>query len=1427
MSSINLSDLVLLQRQAKGQIKKIRLDQQHALTVHDNSEFTLIQQSTGKPPAGMVLRRVGHRLIIDVGSDADVFQLEDFYNTERSAWFSTNGEFVDPSILSSSSMAVPDAMISGASVETSSIGAAVVWGASAGAGAGAGGLAVLPVIGLVGLAGAGGSGSSGGAGGGGGVSPTLVSIAQNDTDGPSNGVDIKVVLASTGVVAGDIVTIVIKDSNGLTIDTFHHTVTALDITNHQFTITTHDPNATGTNPDISVGAVLTDGAFTLSATIAHAGGSASAPVTGQFTIMTGLVHDDSISGAQVFIDTNNNGVLDSGEEVVTSGTDGLFHFTSMPLGASIVAIGGIDTTTGVSNGTLTYRAYNPTGDAAHTGVDVILSPLSTLVAAIAGIQVGAGGTVDADALLAASVTAVQTLGLSIDPASLLSYDPVEAAGNQDSIGIQILTANRQIGAVLTSIGSLFAGAATASATSLQSSDAVFTGLAQAVLNATSGTLSLTSQTDLEAVITKSFEAVNALGITSGITATNPGDVSTLASIFLNVTTTLGTNTALQFGADPVAAADAANKVTAAMSFVGNTIAPELKSLGTQARTERLTGSGDAVQTDISLSSLRSGISTTTLAPYSDPNTLDNKITSDATAIANNSATIGTTVSFGDTGEYLPIQFHLPPAAATTSANTPVTITGLTGVSLYSGASHTLISPNLDGSYTVNFGDISGLTLRSTTPVAGSFTVSMSSNNTDYSGTLGYSVAPRIDHLYLGDDQSTQNGGQTNDSTPTVSGHLTGALASSEKVAIYDDGVFVGYAEVDNATHTFSYIPDAQSEGSHSYTARVVAIVDGNTFTIGGTVVGGATTSPFDIIVDTLEDIVNSVNVDYDTGFKVQTGAAVTVTINGSVLSDDQIAANFDVTTVDGYDVYTAKAGVFDGTEEIVVVTPTFDAAGNLGTPETLNLHPIDTIPPTVEITSDLDALHVGDVATFTLTFSEVPSAEALASITISQGQLGQLVATDDPLVFTVTYTPPGGIHGIRSDGVELSITGFADPAGNDGLGSITLPIDTLVPIITATVAHVNADGSTGSDGVVLEGASGQTSELDYTFTLTGDMTSDVTVYYYLTPTGGISLVRPSDFVGNGTQDMTGDNNGLPSGSVTLNADNPTATVQVFVNGDNAVGPDENFNLQFNVDSSSQNAPVVENLTNSTIVNDDVYVSASVMAVEHPLPGQAAYEFVVTRHGATDLSHTVDYAISGSGQQPADLSQLAMDLMGTITFQPGESQVIIPIITVDHPDVTALQSVELTLSHHAGSLSELSQYASSVIDYSSQYGDYVGSWSTLDLLGAPNVSYYGDSSDAWAAADADSNTIQYVTVGFETPTYATGLAITESNANGFVTRVDLIDTAGISHTVWMGTDTTPQDSIGDLTINFDRTSYLVAAAKILRQFQYGHWRMGGN
>ncbi len=188
---------------------------------------------------------------------------------------------------------------------------------------------------------------------------------------------------------------------GVTVGGVANVVTLVTVSGSTVTLTLTDPIPTGS----AVQVTYTDPtAGNDAAAIQDAAGNDALSFT------TLVVSDGYIRGAQIYIDTNNNGVADASEKltgVVTNANGNFILPTGSPVG-TIIATGGVNIDTGIPN---TLVLKTPAGS-------LIITPLTTLVQAY--IVANAGTSVSQ-----ASAAVVTALGLPVGT-NLTTYDPLAA-----------------------------------------------------------------------------------------------------------------------------------------------------------------------------------------------------------------------------------------------------------------------------------------------------------------------------------------------------------------------------------------------------------------------------------------------------------------------------------------------------------------------------------------------------------------------------------------------------------------------------------------------------------------------------------------------------------------------------------------------------------------------------------------------------------------------------------------------------------------------------------------------------------------------------------------------------------------------------------------------------------------------------------------
>ncbi|MFO1084979.1 MAG: Calx-beta domain-containing protein [Reyranellaceae bacterium] len=176
-----------------------------------------------------------------------------------------------------------------------------------------------------------------------------------------------------------------------------------------------------------------------------------------------------------------------------------------------------------------------------------------------------------------------------------------------------------------------------------------------------------------------------------------------------------------------------------------------------------------------------------------------------------------------------------------------------------------------------------------------------------------------------------------------------------------------------------------------------------------------------------------------------------------------------------------------------------------------------------------------------------------------------------------------------------------------------------------------------------EGHAGTTA---FTFTVSLDQAATTAQSVdWLVVGSGVHAADATDF--GGTQ---------PTGSVTFAAGEISKIVTVLVSGDTAVESDEGFEVAL---ANASSALVLGAATaEATILNDDASVAVAAVAASRPEgnSGPTAFTFEVTLTGDSSVPHSVSYAVSGTGGNPA----VATDFIGgafpagTLAFAVGET-----------------------------------------------------------------------------------------------------------------------------------------------------------------------------
>ncbi|MCX6074255.1 MAG: Ig-like domain-containing protein, partial [Campylobacterales bacterium] len=190
----------------------------------------------------------------------------------------------------------------------------------------------------------------------------------------------------------------------------------------------------------------------------------------------------------------------------------------------------------------------------------------------------------------------------------------------------------------------------------------------------------------------------------------------------------------------------------------------------------------------------------------------------------------------------------------------------------------------------------------------------------------------------------------------------------------------------------------------------------------------------------------------DTALKIGDSSVVTITFSEAVTG----FTNADLTVANGTlspVAFTPTTSIASTTNVIALATTYTDTAGNTGTIASSGNYSIDTVAPTLAITSNGAALKSGESATVTFTFSEAPTGFAAGDVTTTGGTLSDPVVTADPNVYTATFTPTANLAS-GSASITVASATYTDAAGNNGTAGTTpsITIDTLAPTAMITMS---------------------------------------------------------------------------------------------------------------------------------------------------------------------------------------------------------------------------------------------------------------------------------------------------------------------------------------------------------------------------------------
>jgi hypothetical protein len=137
----------------------------------------------------------------------------------------------------------------------------------------------------------------------------------------------------------------------------------------------------------------------------------------------------------------------------------------------------------------------------------------------------------------------------------------------------------------------------------------------------------------------------------------------------------------------------------------------------------------------------------------------------------------------------------------------------------------------------------------------------------------------------------------------------------------------------------------------------------------------------------------------------------------------------------------------------------------------------------------------------------------------------------------------------------------------------------------------------------------------------------------------------------------------------------------------------------------------------------------------------------------------------------------------------------------------------TLSTEAG-VQGTRQYASEVLDFSSEYTSDCGPWSSCQILGEPDMyPEYGDSSENWAN-ESPNGGLEYLELGFSNPAPINYIDIYETYNPGSINQVSVKNSStGLYEVVYTSSAEVAPEEARILHITFPLTTYDVSSVRI--------------
>ncbi|WP_026810061.1 Calx-beta domain-containing protein [Arenibacter latericius] len=322
-----------------------------------------------------------------------------------------------------------------------------------------------------------------------------------------------------------------------------------------------------------------------------------------------------------------------------------------------------------------------------------------------------------------------------------------------------------------------------------------------------------------------------------------------------------------------------------------------------------------------------------------------------------------------------------------------------------------------------------------------------------------------------------------------------------------------------------------------------------------------------------------------------------------------------------------------------------------------------------------EALKEGDSGTTIFTFLVNRTGDNSASAKVKFKVTGGLTNPANKSDFVGNKLPSGEVSfpaGSSAETIEIEVNGDTDVEPNETF-VVTLSDPSkgyeLGSKITAQGTILNDDINEIAiiEGVSLEEGDDEITKFNFTVTRTGNALDEVNFNYSVVPSGE-NPANATDFVGGF----------FPNGTATFSAGSHTTNIEIEVQGDLSVEPDETFTVTLSVPPLNYVFEDGKDKSLGTILNDDSYVvtieATDKEASENPLKS-GTFTVGLNIRNTSGEAIVVQFEVNGTATEGEDYIALPR----SVSIPDGEIKSTITVTPINDDVVEAdIETVKLTL-----------------------------------------------------------------------------------------------------------------------------------------------------